>query len=151
MNIDFKHQVYDACLAAIDGKIEMMQNELFSLMDDGNSESKSSAGDKHETSKAMNQLEQEKLAVQLDELEKQKMELQKIDLSLDLGYIMKGSLVFTNQGYLFVAIGLGKVKVKDNVIFAVSTTSPLGKEIIGHKKNEQVEVNGINYEIKKIW
>ena len=151
MNIDFKYQVYDACMAAIDMKIRQMQDELFSLMDDGNNESKSSAGDKHETSKAMNQLEQEKLAVQLDELEKQKLDLQRIDLSLDLGYIMKGSLVFTNQGYLFVSIGLGKVKVKDNLIFAVSTTSPLGKEIVGHKRNEEVTVNGIKYEIKKIW
>ena len=151
MNIDFKYQVHEACIGVIDERIENMQNELFALMDDGNNESKSSAGDKHETSKAMNQLEQEKLAVQLDELEKQKMELERMDLSLDLGYIMKGSLVQTNQGYLFVSIGLGKVKVKDHLIFAVSSTSPLGKEIVGHKRGEQVTVNGIHYEIKKIW
>jgi hypothetical protein len=151
MNLDFKQQVYEACLTAIQDKISEMKKEIRSVIEDGNNDSKSSAGDKHETSKAMNQLEQEKMGNQLEELEKQKAELQRIDLNLDLGYIMKGSLVNTNQGYLFVSLGLGKVKVKDNLVFAVSTTSPLGKEIIGHKRGEKVEVNGIEYEIKKIW
>ncbi|MCD6068836.1 MAG: hypothetical protein K0S33_3662 [Bacteroidetes bacterium] len=151
MNLDFKYLVHEACVAAVDEKISLMKQELHSLIKDGNNESKSSAGDKHETAKAMNQLEQEKIGTQIEELEKQKTDLQRIDLSLDLGYIMKGSLVSTNQGYLFVAIGLGKVKVKDNLVFAVSTSSPLGKEIVGHKRNEKVEVNGIEYEIKKIW
>jgi transcription elongation GreA/GreB family factor len=150
MNLDFKYQVHEACIATVDEKIKQSKQELRSLIEDGN-ESKGSAGDKHETAKAMNQLEQEKLGLHIEELEKQKAELQKIDLSLDLGYIMKGSLVFTNQGYIFVAIGLGKVKVKEQLVYAVSTSSPLGKEIVGHKRNEQVDVNGISYEIKKIW
>lgn len=151
MNSDFKYLVYEACVTALDEKIKAMQRELKMLIADGNEESKSSAGDKHETAKAMNQLEQEKIGTQIAELEKQKEELNKIDLNLDLGYIMKGSLVSTNQGYLFVSAGLGKVKVKEQLVFAVSTTSPLGKEICGHKRGEKIEVNGIPYEIKKIW
>jgi hypothetical protein len=150
MNLDFKYQVHEACITAVDEKLQQMKQEMRALMEDGN-ESKGSAGDKHETAKAMNQLEQEKLGLQIEELEKQKTDLLKIDLNLDSGYIMKGSLVSTNQGYLFVAIGLGKVKVKDQLVFAVSTSSPLGKEIVGHKRNEKVEVNGIGYEIRKIW
>lgn len=151
MNLDFKYKVHEACIVAVNDKIKAMKSELKSLIADGNNDAKSSAGDKHETSKAMNQLEQEKLGTQLEELEKQKLELEKIDLSLDLGYIMKGSLALTNQGYLFVSLGLGKVKVNDHLIFAVSPASPLGKEIVGHKRGEKISVNGIDYEIKKIW
>lgn len=151
MNLDFKYKVHEACVVAVSDKIKAMKSELKSLIADGNNESKSSAGDKHETSKAMNQLEQEKIGTQIEELERQKQELEKIDLSHDLGYIMKGSLAFTNQGYLFVSLGLGKVRVNDHLIFAVSPASPLGKEIVGHKRGEKINVNGIEYEIKKIW
>lgn len=147
----FKQQVYDACLQSIQSKIDVIAEALADAMDAGNGESKNSAGDKHETAKAMAQLEQEKLSAQLDELEKQEEELKKIDLHLQTEYVAKGNLVYTNQGYLFVGIGLGRIKVNDQVVFVVSPSSPLGKKIIGLKQKERLDVNGLVYEIRKIF
>ena len=147
----FKQHVYDACLQNIQAKIDATAEALVEAMDAGNGESKSSAGDKHETAKAMMQIEQEKLSTQLDELEKQQEELKKIDLHLQTDYVAKGNLVYTNQGYLFVGIGLGRLKVNDHVVFVVSPSSPLGKKIIGLKQKERLDVNGLVYEIRKIF
>lgn len=151
MNTEFKYEAYDACMVMLQGKINLMEAALDAMIEDGNNESKSSAGDKHETAKSMNQLEQYKLATQIEELEKQMEELKRTDLTMNTGYIMKGSLVSTNQGYLFFSVGLGKVKVQNHLVFAVSVTSPLGKEMAGHKRGEKLTVNGIDYEIRKIW
>lgn len=151
MNTQFKLAVYDACLESIKSKIDIIADALVDAMEAGNDESKSSAGDKHEVGKAMMQLEQEKLSSQLDELEKQEDELKRINLNLQNDYVAKGSLVYTNQGYLFVGIGLGRIKIGDQVVSVVSTSSPLGKKLIGLKQRESLDVNGTNYEIRKIF
>ncbi|MBK7855608.1 MAG: hypothetical protein IPJ79_12525 [Bacteroidetes bacterium] len=72
-----KHAAYIKCVSIIDERIAGLKNSIATLLDDAESEMKSSAGDKHETSRAMMQLEQEKLTYQLAEAENQKAVLEK--------------------------------------------------------------------------
>ncbi|MDO6425302.1 hypothetical protein, partial [Saccharophagus degradans] len=65
--------------------------------EDLNSETKSSAGDKHETGRAMLQLEMEKLGQQYQTVLTQKNVLQKIDVSVKKK-AQVGSLVGTTSG-----------------------------------------------------
>ena len=78
-----------------------MNTIINEVKESSNSESKSSAGDKHETSKAMMQLEIEKLGTQLKEAELKLLEFDKINFNMNFQCIEQGSLVETNRGYFY--------------------------------------------------
>lgn len=104
-------------------KIEDLAQAFENVTEAGNNETKSTAGDKHETSRAMMQIEQEKLGKQLKELQEQKYELEKTDLSKTSKQIAKGTLIQSDKGFLFLSIGLGKIVVDGKTVFAVSPQS----------------------------
>ena len=74
-------------------------------------QTKSSAGDKFETSRAMMQAEEERSKVQLVKAVNLKNDLTQIDINRVSDRVILGSLVFTNQGNYFLSIGLGKILV----------------------------------------
>lgn len=121
------------------------------VTESANNETKSSAGDKHETSRAMMQLEQEKLTKQLNEAIDQRSELEKIDISKPSAQIAKGTLIQSGKGFLFLSIGLGKIVVDEKTVFAISAQSPLGSKLMGKKENDVVEMNGVKYSIQKLF
>jgi hypothetical protein len=98
----------------------------------------------------MMQLEQEKLSHQLKELQDQKLELEKIDISKPSAQIAKGTLIQSDKGFLFLSIGLGKIVVDDKTVFAISPQSPLGVKLLGKKENNIVDMNGAKYTIQKL-
>jgi hypothetical protein len=145
-----KQKVYEHCISILNKKIEELNSALSQATESANNETKSTAGDKHETSRAMMQLEQEKLGKQLKELRDQKTELEKIDISKINSQVAKGSLIESDKGFLFIAIGLGKMIVDDQNVFVISSQSPLGKLLIGKKGKDVVEMNGVKYTLHKI-
>ena len=62
-------RTHKECSAALEKKIEILEQQKKSLQKDLTSEIKSSAGDKHETGRAMIQLELEKLGNQIHKIE----------------------------------------------------------------------------------
>ena len=148
--MQLKEKIYTACLQLINTKIQSLQNTLQELADGAISDGKSSAGDKHETARAMMQLEQEKISKQLDEVFIQKTILEKIDVNLISPQITKGSLVKTNKGYLFLSIALGKINIEDIDVIVLSPQSPLGIKLIGLKAKSSVEINNIIYTIEEV-
>lgn len=149
--MELKQKIYEYCRQLLDQKIEELNSDSNMLMESTNNETKSSAGDKHETTRAMMQLEQEKLGKQLKELQNQKYELEKIDVSKISSQIAKGTLIKTDKGYLFLSIGLGKIALDSETVFVVSPRSPLGLKLTGLKENDVAEMNGIKYLIQKLF
>lgn len=146
-----KQRIYSACLDILVKRIANL-NASFSLLSEAASnETKSSVGDKHETSRAMIQLEQEKVGKQLKDALAQQKELQAIDVSQIHTSIRKGSLVKTDKGLIFIGPGLGKMNADNETLIAVSSQSPLGQKLIGKKKDEDAELNGIKYHIEEIF
>lgn len=74
-------------------------------------ESKSSAGDKHETGRAMLQIDRENAGKQLMEIEQVQAVLKKIDVQTTSTYARLGSLVYTSQANYFLSISIGEVKI----------------------------------------
>jgi hypothetical protein len=146
-----KQKIYEHCIELLDKKAEEVNSALRTVTESANNETKSSVGDKHETARAMMQLEQEKLSKQLIILLEQKAELEKMDITKTPLRVAKGSLVESDKGYLFVSVGLGKVIVEGKTIFAISPESPIGKKLMGLSENETAEMNGVKYLIKKLW
>lgn len=124
---------------------------MIQATESANNETKSSAGDKHETARAMMQLEQEKLGHQLKEVQDQRSELEKIDIAKPSAQIAKGTLIQSDKGFLFLSIGLGKIIVDDKTVFSISPQSPLGIKLLGKKENDVVEMNGVKYTIENLF
>lgn len=148
--MSFKHQVYERYLQLINEKFNALQLILNELNDSAKNETKSTAGDKHETALAMLQIEQENTRNILKEAKEQKLQLDRIDINIKSEKIIKGSLIKTNHGYLFLSIAFGKITVENQQIIALSPQSPLGLKLVGSKINDKIEVNNVKYVIESI-
>lgn len=144
----FKERVYEVCSHLLSNKIRLVQQTLNDLKESASNETKSTAGDKHETALAMLQIEQKNAAAQLENLILQKAVLDKIIPAVTAGCIANGTLVKTNSGYLFISIPLGKIIVDAIAVIALSPQSPLGIKLMRLNVGQTVTVNGINYLIE---
>ncbi len=147
---DLKQQVYNHYYRLLQQKMEALQKVLNDLKESGANETKSTAGDKHETALAMLQIEQANKRAQMDELLAQKAVLHKIDPSIETVQVVTGSLIKAGDHYFFVSAALGKAVVEDKNIIALSAQSPLGKKLMGLKKGEQVSFNQTQFFIEEI-
>jgi transcription elongation GreA/GreB family factor len=145
-----KQEIYTQLISTIDTKIKEITQRLFEARESRDNESKSSAGDKHETSRAMIQIEIDKAEIQLDKNLQLKNELQKINLQKEFNQIEPGSLVFTNYETYFISIGLGKLLVDEEEFYAISLASPIGQALKNKKLNETILFNKRKYVIEKI-
>ena len=137
-----KSKVHQAALDLIGSKLEGIQQEFDALQEALMSETKSSAGDKHETGRAMAQLEQEKLSRQLSETRKILKGLNQIDRKKEAKQVGFGSLVQTNRGYFFISVGIGKLMVETTPVFCITAGSPLGQKILNKSEGDRIEMNG---------
>lgn len=142
-----KQKVHSACLGLISDRISSLKQQLHDLIEGAKNDSKSTAGDKHETARAMMQIEQEKLGNQLKILETQQQFLQRLDPNVHPEKISNGSLVQTDKGWIYVSIPLGKISVDDVDVMCISPQSPLGVKMMGKKTGEQIVVNDNAYKI----
>jgi transcription elongation GreA/GreB family factor len=138
-------------LTNIDLHLNQKLKDLNVMMQDlheaSKNETKSTVGDKHETSKAMMHLEQEKLGNQIKEIELQLKEFNAVNFDTHSNQVVVGSLVETNLGYFFIATAIGKIQIDNLFVFAISNKSPLGSKFLGLKPNDSIEFNNLNYTI----
>ena len=145
-----KQKIYDHYLQLVEEKINILQQVLADLKESGANETKSTAGDKHETALAMLQIEQANKRAQLQEVVAQKNALEKIDPNITAAIIVNGSLVKTNRSYLFISTALGKAMVDNVTVIALSSQSPLGQKLMGLKPGESAGINNTTYFIESI-
>lgn len=146
----FKEKLLEHCKFVLDRKIELISFSMDEIRGSMENETKSSLGDKHETSRARMQSDYEKLAWQLDELKGQYELLSKVDLERSTEVVSNQNLIVTDKGLFFMVIPLGKIEFEEKTVFVISPVSPLGKKLIGLKVAEEVKVNEIVYKIKDI-
>jgi hypothetical protein len=148
--MQLKQKIYNHYLQLINEKVAALQKVLADLKESGSNETKSTAGDKHETALAMLQIEQANTRAQLQEAMEQKAMIEKINPSITPVSIVNGSLIKTNKGYLFLAAALGKAMIDGNTVMALSAQSPLGKKLFGLAVGDIAEVNNNRYVIESI-
>jgi len=112
--MSLKQQLSEFCQQYVDGRTIRIQDSIKSIQESLSSETKSSAGDKHETGRAMLQLEREKLGQQLLEVERMAIILSRISISLKTNAVVLGSLVKTSKRDYFLAISAGAYKDNAN-------------------------------------
>ena len=135
---------------SIDAKKISAQEMLRDTIDSRNSDNKSSAGDKHETSRAKIQIEIDHLYKQLQLLNRQKQQLNSIDFSKKNANASIGSLVKTNNGTYLISIGFGKVIIENEVFYAISLASPIGRLFNNKLNGDKFIFRTTNYEIVEV-
>jgi transcription elongation GreA/GreB family factor len=145
-----KTHLYQACLKLVDQRILNAKEALEDVQTGANEETKSTAGDKHDTSRAMMQIEAEQNAKQLAEAERLKHALKQININKKNSAAELGSLVITNKGNYFLSIGIGKLEIEGQIYFALSAGSPLGELLIGKTEGSSFSFNNQDFEVLKI-
>jgi hypothetical protein len=147
---NLKQQAYEIVLQQMFQKIAAIEQSLLDIKESISNETKSTAGDKYETARAMLHIEQENLMKQLAYALNQKNEITTVDLSLVSSEIEHGSLITTNFGMFFIVAATGKIEVAGNVIITLSKNSPLGLLFMGKREDSIIEFGQRKYVIKKV-
>ena len=149
--LKIKEKIYYHLLQIINDKILSLENILLELKESISNETKSTAGDKYETARAMLHLEQENIIKQLWNANDQRKELELIDITKTPSMVTNGSLITTDKDSFFISIGFGKVILESKTIFALSSKSPLGKIFMGKRVGYTCSFGSQTYVITDIF
>jgi len=133
-----KEELFRQCKSQLTSRHTTIDEILLNIAVSLKEETKSSAGDKHETGRAMLQLERENAGKQLAEIEKLEAILQRVSISVSSGPIHLGSIVMTSQYNYFISVPIGKIKTERGVFYAIGTGSPIGKLLLGKQEGDEV-------------
>ena len=146
----FKQQLYNQCLEFVDNRLQTIENTIQEIQISLTSETKSSAGDKHETGRAMLQLEREKAGNQLAEIQKTKELLSKVNISNTFKTIGLGSVVYTSKSNYYIAISAGELKVNNDIFYAISSNTPIGQLLMGKNVGDIIKFREQEFKIKTV-
>lgn len=137
-----KEKIHQQCLFLANNKRNEISSSIMRVQESLSSEGKSTAGDKHETGRAMLQLEREKLGIQLKNAEQLCTVLQKINATQMHSQIAIGSYVKTDTMSYYLSVSIGQLLIEKEIIFAISPQSPIGNLLLGKTKGETLLFNG---------
>ena len=145
-----KEELYKQCFNYVKSRMDAAQLGIDEAQQASKDDTKSSAGDKYETGRAMMQQETDRNMAQLNEANKLKVALNTINPTIIHNTIDTGSVVKTNNGNFYLAISAGTLNVDGESYFAISPASPIGIKMKGLKAGDEFEVNGKGYQIESI-
>lgn len=111
------------------------------------SETQSTAGDKHDTSRELMQQERNKAAQNLQNqmsLDGLVLKLKRVVVSNEVSF---GSLVLTNVGWFFIGLPLGRIRFEDEDILCISGNAPAAKILESESVGALIKMNGKNIHI----
>jgi len=148
---NIKITLFERCNQIINERIKMAEDGLKQAQEAANDETKSSAGDKYETGRAMMHLEREKLSMQLSEAIKMKKVLILINPSRIDSAVALGSIVITSTAKYFLAISAGILKVGEGTYFAISPVSPIGQQLLNKKAGDKFTFSNKKQTIESVF
>ncbi len=149
-NIQLKIALKAECIKMLEERIKNASEAMLSAQESANSEGKSSAGDKYETSRAMGQQDRDMNARQLEQARKDLSYIQSLDVEKPKSTIAPGTLVICKEGTYFLSAGLGSVKINSQQIHLVSPAAPLANLLLGKTAGDKISLNGRVIEILEI-
>ena len=149
--IAFKNKLKQLCESLIQERIDALKINIKQAQEAANNEEKSSAGDKYETSRAMSQIEREMHARQLGEVLKELKSLNHVNVNRIYQMGEPGSLIRCAEISFFIAAGLGKQRVTDDIMFFLSPNAPLARTLMNNKTGDHMLFNHVQMEILEIY
>lgn len=148
--IERKTKLLQYCKNQVDARYSKIKQTIANIEESLFEESKNSNGDKHETGRAMLQIDRENAGKQLFEIEKLLGILKKIDIKTTSEYVRLGSLVRTDKYSYFIGLSLGTVSIQNKDYRCVALNSPIGLLISGKKMGDGFNFNGEAHTILEV-
>lgn len=148
--MSLKEELYNQCLEYVQSRMDAAQQGIDEAQQASKDDTKSSAGDKYETGRAMMQQETDRNMAQLNEANKLKVALNAINPTAIHTTIDTGSVVKTNNGNFYLAISAGTLHIGGDSYFAISPASPIGFKLKGLKAGDKFDLNGKGYMVEAI-
>ena len=147
---NIKSDLYQLCVNFIETRIQTAEFALKQAREASNDDTKSSAGDKFETSREMMQQDIDRNKRLLIDAEENQRVLNSLKDAPFSESARNGSLVYTNNGNFYLSISAGQLHLDKELFFAISAVSPIGKLLLGKKKGQQFDFNGKKYQINEV-
>jgi len=147
MSFSLKLQLHTLALAKLEGQIQDLEQGLSEVRAVANSQQKSSAGDKHETTRAMAHLEQERYAQLLREafaVQHQLVALEPVRLTDEAEL---GAMIVTDTEVFYIAAAVGPLEVNGQRCWVISPQAPLADALEGLEVGDTVHFRGQPLEI----
>lgn len=146
----FKQKVIQTSYQLILDKLNEFEVTERSAQESASNDTKSSMGDKHETSREILQQEREMNGRRMAEALRQKEELERILPDAQFSKIQTGALAETSLGWFFFSTALGILNVDNVKVAVVSMASPIGQSLKGMKAGDSILFQGKPILIKNI-
>lgn len=146
MEKDYKNlreALVEACKKHVAARIADLEIALTSAHEASTDDTKSSAGDKYETTREMMQQDIARCQMQLSEAKKDEFTIKELLTPQQFEFVQQGSLVETDKGIYFIAISIGVVSVAGMKVFVISNQSPIAKLLLKKKVGESFEFNHV--------
>lgn len=147
---NIKQQLFDQCVQYAETRMRTAEEAIRSARESAENDTKSSAGDKYETSREMLQQEISRNQSQLEEAKRLLTTLRTIDPQKRCTIALPGALVRTSNGNFFLAISAGQLNLTNEAFFALSPSSPIGQRLKGLKAGDHFVFNRKEYEVLDI-
>ena len=135
----------------LEEKIQTLHELIASAKESRDSDTKSSVGDKYETSRAMLHIEIGKNEVQLNNTLKLKNELSRINAEKHSEVVGFGSVVITNSGKYYISVAVGKLNIDTESFYSISLASPIGKVLNGISVGDKVMFQNKEIEVLEVY
>lgn len=145
-----REALFHQCDAYIRERLQTIQSHIDDIYEALSSETKNTSGDKHETGRAMLQLERENAGQQLAEVELKRDRLSKLKSNKVSNKVGLGSVVYTSKVNYFIAISAGALKVNEETFYAVSPESPIAQVLLTKQVNDEVQFRDQVFKITNI-
>lgn len=149
--LNIKAQIHAACLQEVADRLTIIKNRLVSIQESKNNETKSSAGDKYETGRAMMQIEEENIMKQRAKVLADQKSLMAIQHQKRYTEAINGAVVMTNQLNFYISVALGKIEFGGVTYYCISKQSPIGQQLLMKQKGDKVKVNNREYVLVNVF
>ena len=147
---ELKEQLHQFSRLYLDNNISDIEAAIADRREAIAGDTKSSMGDKYETTREM--LQQD-INMNIERLAKARSEqaiLDTINPGTISAIVKPGSLVRTSAGSFYIAISAGSATVGDNKYYIVSIASPIGVQLKGKKAGDTYTLNGKLFVIENV-
>lgn len=148
---NIKESLYQKIEEILNQKIQTLHDLIASAKESRDSDTKSSMGDKYETSRAMLHIEIGKNEAQLNSTLKLKNELSRINPDIKSCIVEFGSVVITNNGKYFISVAVGKLNINHELYYSISLASPIGKALQGKQTGDVVDFRNREIRIEDVF
>ena len=134
----------------LDQRMQTSLDAMNAAQESANGESKSSAGDKYETSRAMGHLDRDMHARMYQQTREERKLIERIDESIIFKKGALGAFISTSMGDFFLSVSIGQVKIDEKSIMIISPQSPIGALLMGKMVGDNFSFRGKEAEILAI-